>query len=115
VKTVAALVAVLALLTAQTANAAVWYDRVSTQLQRVEVDATGAVILMVSGPTVWVTAADNSTCRIAAITVTPPAGKEKEYLAMALAATISGKAVSVYGTCNQSAYSIAANRMLVDY
>jgi hypothetical protein len=117
-KTLVGLIGISLLLVAPMANATeLWYSRASAKMERVEMDATtGVIILMVSGEvSATVTADDESTCVASAILITPPTGKENVWLAMVLAATMSGNAVSVYGTCNASAYTIEASRMLVDY
>jgi hypothetical protein len=50
-----------------------------------------------------------------AIQLIPPSGKEKEWLAMVLSATLADKPISIYGDCDQANYRINANRLVIQY
>jgi|SRR5688572_25485802 hypothetical protein len=104
---------------ASTTNAADWYPRASAKTEMIEQDASGAIILGVNtwnnGGAAVPVSGHNGTCNITAIRLVPPAGREKDWLAMVLAATMSGNAISVYGECSASTWQIIGTRILVEY
>ncbi len=96
------------------ANAADWYDNAALNMGRVEQGANGVIWLVRASGTVEVPG-NSSSCIVNAIQLIPPTGKEKDWLAMVLSATIAGKALNVYGDCDQANYRINVNRLVIKY
>lgn len=118
VKTRTCVLAPFLLGTTLSAHAADWYNDVGIAMGRVEQWSDGSIYLMVpsarNGAPVTLQGASTS-CSVTQIHLIPPSGKEKEWLAMVLAATMSGKSVNVFGDCVVSSYRIDANRLVVEY
>ncbi|WP_293865629.1 hypothetical protein [Steroidobacter sp.] len=98
------------------ADAADWYLRVSDHLQRVEQTSSGSIVLAVNNGGIAISVpGQSSSCSITSVLINPPSGREKDWLAMVLAATLAGKAISVYGDCNAGTWQIVSSRMIVEY
>lgn len=111
-----AIISTTLLFAAHSASAADWYLRVSNHLQRVEQTSSGAIVLSVNNGGIAVSVpGQNGSCSITSVLINPPSGREKDWLAMVLGATLSGNAISVYGDCNAGTWQIVSNRFVVDY
>lgn len=113
---VRALIAACSLAVVMPATAADWFDRVSERLQFIEQTASGQIKLAVNNGGIAIAIPGrSSTCSATSVLITAPAGKEKDWLAMVMAAVLSGNALTVYGECNASTWQIESNRILIDY
>lgn len=98
------------------AHAADWFDRVGDQLGTIEQTSGGQILMWINNGGIAVTVPGRtSSCAITSVLLSPPTGKEKDWLAMVLAATMSGNSFTVYGNCNTSTQQIEATRLVVVY
>lgn len=109
-------VSTLCALCAVPASAADWFDRVSDRFDLIEQQASGQIVLHVNNGGIAVSVPGRtSTCSATTVLITPPASREKDWLAMVMGSILSGGALTVYGDCNASAWQINATRIFVDY
>lgn len=94
-----------------------WYNNVGAHMGRIEQGSNGQIWLMrpTNDRTRVTISGDGESCYINQVKLIPPTGKEKEWLSMVLTATISGKALNVYGTCNNSTTTIDVVRLVLEY
>ncbi|WP_129774619.1 hypothetical protein [Peristeroidobacter soli] len=115
-KAIISFAATLGLLGSVPASAADWFDRVSERFDLIEQSSSGQILLQVNNGGIAITVPGrSSSCSATSVLITPPVNKEKDWLAMVLAAVIAGKGVTVYGNCNAATWQIESNRILVDY
>ncbi|MBL8272001.1 hypothetical protein [Steroidobacter sp.] len=96
------------------ASAADWFDRVTDRLGAIEQTSGGQIKLFIDNGGVAINVPGRgSSCSATSVLITPPAGREKDWLAMVLAAVSSGNAVAVYGNCNASTWQIESTRIFV--
>ena len=110
-----------AILFSSASYSADWYRDVGSQMNRVEAASDGSIWLMgawtsgesdpYTGTTVGMTT--QQSCVFRQVKLTPPSGKEKEWLSMVLSAKASNNEVAVYGTCENSL--IQGTRIIVEY
>jgi hypothetical protein len=99
-------------------HAADWFDRVSERLGTIEVLDGGQILLWVNtgGGAPITVQGRTSTCSMTSLLLTPtPASAAKDWLAMVLAATMSGNAFTVFGNCNASTQQLEATKLQVVY
>lgn len=98
-------------------HAADWFDRVSERLGTIEQTDTGQILLWVNtgGGAPITVQGRTSSCSVTSLLLSPPAGYAKDWLAMVLAATMSGNAFNVFGNCNSSTQQIEATKLVVVY
>lgn len=99
---------------ATSAQARDWYADVGAVMGKLEQSSGTDIWLYRAAGTVSV-AGQSGSCQVNTVVLSPPAGKEKEWLAMALGAVLAGKPISVYGECDAANSRITASRIVIVY
>lgn len=99
---------------ALSAQAGDWYSDVGAVMGKLKQSSRTDIWLYRQTGTVSVTGQSGS-CQINTVVLSPPSGKEKEWLSMALAAVLTGKSLSVYGECDAANSRIVASRIVIVY
>lgn len=101
---------------ASTAYSGDWYDDVSTQMGQMEqLGSAGEIWVSTPSGAVLTVAGHAGSCQVNAIRFVPPSGKEREWLAVILAANLAQRPIKVYGDCDQGNFRIDVSRLVVVY
>lgn len=101
---------------ATTAYSGDWYDDVGTQMGQMEQFGSGGEIwLSTPNASVLTVAGHAGSCQVNTIRFIPPSGKEREWLALILAANLAQRQIKVYGDCDQGNYRIDVSRVAIVY